>query len=850
MRNEPGADSRGGFKVVGKGDNADTKAEPDQAAARSSDPSAPPQALRPRIFVVGLGGAGGNAVRNMLEGKLEGVELLAANTDAQALESIETAKRIQLGRDLTGGLGAGARPEVGRGAAEESLDQVLAEVEGASLVFIAAGMGGGTGTGASPVIADAIRRKGILTVAVVTKPFRFEGAHRMAVAEQGIRELQDKVDTLIVIPNQNLFKVATEKTSVADAFHKADNVLFAGVRGVTDLMIKPGLINLDFADFRTVMTLKGKAIMGAGEADGPQRAVTAAEAAVANPLLEDNTVEGARGVLINVTGGRDLTLYELDEAVNSIRDNAHPDANIILGSSFDESLKGKIRVSVLATGITEKQDAKAGEAKPAATAKAAVTTAPAAKAPEPQAKPPVAPKPEPAAEAETPTKPDSKPETDPKATTPEAKTKATQPAPAKAEPAQPPKAAATPQGEAPAPKATAADAKDAEAGPSKAPAEAPAEQTARAATAPAPAAPAPAATAPAPKPAPATAAQAPAEPAKAPVKSPAPDTAAAAKASPPAAKAAPPDAAPTDAQPEAPQPEPAKPETAKPETAQPEPAQPEPAQSGATQSKASQSEPAQSEDQDLPSLDELLQRAGQLQEAAANKDAMAEAPEAPQAAPPQPEPEAPTGAAAKSEEDDLNIDQLIEQVLTRNRRAAESSEAEPYLDMPRLQPEPETPKAAAAEAGGAGTSNKASTDALLEDLAFSLATDDDTFQLENADQLLEPDPEPKAPGDDSVLDDLLHDPGPAPKTPTEPPAEAAAKSGEQPSEGGADDDPVYAELDRRARERARAAIEGLSLPKEADDTEGQAALEEDVESSDEALRRMMKLPSFLREKDS
>ena len=795
MRNESGADSRGGFKVVGKGDNAGTTAGPEQPVGQSSDPSAPPQALRPRIFVVGLGGAGGNAIRNMLEGKLEGVELLAANTDAQALESVEQAKRIQLGRELTGGLGAGARPEVGRGAAEESLDQVLAEIEGASLVFIAAGMGGGTGTGASPVIAEAIRRKGILTVAVVTKPFRFEGAHRMAVAEQGILELQDKVDTLIVIPNQNLFKVATEKTSVADAFHKADNVLFAGVRGVTDLMIKPGLINLDFADFRTVMTLKGKAIMGAGEADGPQRAVTAAEAAVANPLLEDNTVEGALGVLINVTGGRDLTLFELDEAVNSIRSNAHPDANIILGSSFDESLKGKIRVSVLATGITEKQDAKAGESKPAATAKAAVTTEPAAKAPEPEPKPAaeVIPKPEPPAKAEA----------APKTPAPDTKAKEQEPSAQKAESPQSAKA------EAPTPAATAATGK----APEVQRPEQPAADKA------APAAP--------PKPAP------PAEPEAAPTASAAVEPA---KAPPPAPAAVP---APKDAAPEP--------------TAETAPAETAPAVPPAAAPTAAKPEPApQAKGSDLPTLDEILQRAEQLQEAAA-KAAPAKAPEAPEAPPPEPEPQAPAAAepeaATEDEDEDVNIDQLIEQVLIRNRRAAENSEAEPYLDMPR--PAPETPKASAPHSGGpAGASNKASTDALLEDLAFSLATDDDTFQLENADQLLEPDPEPEAPRDDSVLDDLLCDPGPPPRPAAEPPAEADAKPGEQPAEDSLEDDPVYAELDRRARERARAAIEGLSLPQEADDSEGQAALEEDVESSDEALRRMMKLPSFLREKDS
>ena len=810
MRNESGTDSRGGFKVVGKGDDAGGAAEPDQAAAQPSDPSAPPQALRPRILVVGLGGAGGNAIHNMLEGKLEGVEFLAANTDAQALESIGNAGRIQLGRELTGGLGAGARPEVGRGAAEESLDQVLAEVEGASLVFIAAGMGGGTGTGASPVIAEAIRRKGILTVAVVTKPFRFEGAHRMAIAEQGILELQDKVDTLIVIPNQNLFKIATEKTSVADAFHRADSVLFAGVRGVTDLMIKPGLINLDFADFRTIMTLKGKAIMGAGEADGPQRAVTAAEAAVANPLLEDNTVDGARGVLINVTGGRDLTLFELDEAVNSIRANAHPDANIILGSSFDESLKGKIRVSVLATGITEKQNARAGEAQPAAPARTSVAAAPAVIPPKMQPKPAEETRHEPAARAETPAMPETDsmaatpdvmakeadaapakaetpamPETDLKAATPDVMTTEADAAPAKAESPQPAETAAVAEGESQTPMAAAAVAMDAEAEPSEA-------QTGEPAAAQAPAAAD--------------------DPAEAPLENPLPAT----------ATVDPHDEAPAIAA-----------------LSEARPAEPEP-------------EP-RSKGSGLPTLDEILERAGQLQEAAASEEAAQEAPsvapepelEPPQAA--QPEPEAQPPDTAEYEDDEINIDLLIEQVLLRNRRAAADSETEVYAEMPLLEPEPETPMAPAPESGNpASGSNKASTDALLEDLAFSLATDDETFQLENADQLLEPEPEPEPPRDDSVLDDLLCDPGPPP----EPAAETAAKTGEESLESGQDDDQVYAELDRRARERARAAIEGLSLPEEADDTEGQEALEEEVESTDDALRRMMKLPSFLREKDS
>ena len=267
MGKDTGADPRGGFKVVGAGESPQD-AGGTQPAARAADPGSQPRALRPRIIVLGLGGAGGNAVHNMLESQLEGVELFVANTDSQALETSVCKHRLQLGRELTGGLGAGGRPEIGRAAAEESLDEILEVASGASLAFIAAGMGGGTGTGAAPVVAEAIRKKGVLTVAVVTKPFRFEGEHRMEVAEEGIEALERHVDTLIVIPNQNLFKIATEKTSVADAFHRADNVLFAGVRGVTDLMVKPGLINLDFADFRSVMTQTGKAIMAPARPTG------------------------------------------------------------------------------------------------------------------------------------------------------------------------------------------------------------------------------------------------------------------------------------------------------------------------------------------------------------------------------------------------------------------------------------------------------------------------------------------------------------------------------------------------------------------------------------------------------
>ncbi|WP_044564228.1 cell division protein FtsZ [Azospirillum sp. B4] len=306
---------------------------------------------RPRITVFGVGGAGGNAVNNMIRSNLEGVEFVVANTDAQALTGSEATKRLQLGSTITRGLGAGSRPDVGRAAAEEQLEEILSYLEGTNMCFITAGMGGGTGTGAAPVIARAAREQGILTVGVVTKPFHFEGAHRMRIAEQGINELASYVDTLIIIPNQNLFRVANEKTTFADAFKMADDVLHSGVRGVTDLMVMPGLINLDFADIRTVMTEMGKAMMGTGEATGDRRAVEAAEAAISNPLLDDVSMKGARGVLINITGGYDMTLFEVDEAANRIRDEVDPDANIIFGSTFDAQLDGKMRVSVVATGI-------------------------------------------------------------------------------------------------------------------------------------------------------------------------------------------------------------------------------------------------------------------------------------------------------------------------------------------------------------------------------------------------------------------------------------------------------------------------------------------------------------------
>ncbi len=307
--------------------------------------------VTPRISVIGVGGAGGNAVNNMIRSNLEGVEFIVTNTDSQALAQSLCDRRLQLGTNITQGLGAGSRPDIGRAAAEEVIDQMMAELDGSNMVFITAGMGGGTGTGAAPVIARAAREHGILTLGVVTKPFHFEGLHRMRVADAGIQELQQYVDTLIVIPNQNLFRVANEKTTFADAFNMADEVLHSGVRGITDLMVMPGLINLDFADIRAVMTEMGKAMMGTGEAEGENRAVAAAEAAISNPLLDDVSMKGARGVLINITGGLDMTLFEVDEAANRIRDEVDPDANIIFGSTFNPSLEGVIRISVVATGI-------------------------------------------------------------------------------------------------------------------------------------------------------------------------------------------------------------------------------------------------------------------------------------------------------------------------------------------------------------------------------------------------------------------------------------------------------------------------------------------------------------------
>ena len=305
----------------------------------------------PRITVIGVGGGGTNAVDNMIHANLQGVEFVVANTDAQQLMHSRADRRIQLGPHITQGLGAGAKPEIGKAAAEEASDELYRHLDGAHMVFITAGMGGGTGTGAAPVIARMARERNILTVGVVTKPFGFEGVRRARAADQGIEELQQYVDTLIVIPNQNLFRMANERTTWKDAFKMADQVLYMGVRGVTDLMMAPGLVNLDFADIRTVMAEMGKAMMGTGEAEGENRAIRAAEAAISNPLLEDTSMAGARGLLINITGGDDLTLFEVDQAANRIREEVDEEANIIFGSAVDESLSGRIRVSVVATGI-------------------------------------------------------------------------------------------------------------------------------------------------------------------------------------------------------------------------------------------------------------------------------------------------------------------------------------------------------------------------------------------------------------------------------------------------------------------------------------------------------------------
>ncbi len=314
-----------------------------------------PELMKPKITIFGVGGAGGNALNNMIRSNLEGVEFVAANTDSQALSHALTPDRIQLGARTTKGLGAGSFPDRGKMAAEENIEEIEKHLEGCNMVFIAAGMGGGTGTGAAPVIAKLAREREILTVGVVTKPFHFEGKYRMETAEAGIEELKKYVDTLIVIPNQNLFRIANENTTFESAFKMADDVLHAGVRGVTDLITMPGLVNLDFADIRTIMTKMGKAMMGTGEATGENRAILACEAAIANPLLDDISIKGAKGVLVNMTGGPDMTLFEADMAVNTIRKEVDQNANIIFGSAFDESMKGKIRISVVATGIDSEE---------------------------------------------------------------------------------------------------------------------------------------------------------------------------------------------------------------------------------------------------------------------------------------------------------------------------------------------------------------------------------------------------------------------------------------------------------------------------------------------------------------
>jgi cell division protein FtsZ len=329
--------------------------------------------LKPRITVFGVGGAGGNAVNNMITAGLQGVDFVVANTDAQALTMSKAQRIVQMGTQVTQGLGAGSQPDVGAAAAQEVIDEIRDHLAGANMVFVTAGMGGGTGTGAAPVIAKTARDMGILTVGVVTKPFHFEGQRRMRTAESGIAELHKVVDTLLIIPNQNLFRVANEKTTFADAFAMADQVLYSGVACITDLMVKEGLINLDFADVRAVMREMGKAMMGTGEASGEKRALTAAEAAIANPLIDDSSMKGARGLLISITGGKDLTLFEVDEAATRIREEVDQDANIIVGATFDETLDGVIRVSVVATGIEQALISR-NAAAPAATATNAVAS--------------------------------------------------------------------------------------------------------------------------------------------------------------------------------------------------------------------------------------------------------------------------------------------------------------------------------------------------------------------------------------------------------------------------------------------------------------------------------------------
>jgi len=309
--------------------------------------------MKPRITIFGVGGGGGNAVNNMIAQGLQGAEFVVANTDAQALSMSSAPRLIQLGANTTEGLGAGSLPEIGRAAAEESIDEITDHLAGMHMCFVTAGMGGGTGTGAAPVIAEAARRLGILTVAIVTKPFVFEGKRRMQMAEEGIERLREYADTVIVIPNQNLFRVADATTTFADAFMLADRVLYSGVGCITDLIVKEGLINLDFADVKSVMRDMGRGMMGTGEASGERRAMDAAEAAIANPLLDEATMKGARGVLVSISGGQDMTLFEIDEAASCVRGEVHPDANIIVGAIFDKSLEGRFRVSVVATGLAD-----------------------------------------------------------------------------------------------------------------------------------------------------------------------------------------------------------------------------------------------------------------------------------------------------------------------------------------------------------------------------------------------------------------------------------------------------------------------------------------------------------------
>jgi cell division protein FtsZ len=352
--------------------------------------------LRPRITVLGVGGAGGNAVNNMIASRLEGVDFVVANTDAQALAQSKADRKIQLGAKMTEGLGAGAQPDVGRAGAEETLDEILEQLGGSHMVFITAGMGGGTGTGAAPVIARAVREAGMLVVGVVTKPFAFEGDKRMKIAERGILELQQYVHTLIVIPNQNLFRVANDRTTFAQAFAMADDVLHAGVRGVTDLIVMPGLINLDFADIKSVISEMGKAMMGTGEAEGEDRAQRAADMAISNPLLDDVSMKGARGVLINITGGPDLMLFEVEQAANRIRAEVDPDANIIFGNTILDDMEGRIRVSVVATGIDVVEQKLPDKVQPLrAHIKPALTRAEPARQPDSRFEPKPEPRPEP-----------------------------------------------------------------------------------------------------------------------------------------------------------------------------------------------------------------------------------------------------------------------------------------------------------------------------------------------------------------------------------------------------------------------------------------------------------------------